>query len=262
MQKKIHSPFTGAGSQGRGCVFSSIGREPAARRRREAPESSWHGWKQRREEDRMKRILDYFTIDGAVGGNQEWFKNVVMYIGGCAAATACDCCIYLALRKGMKHLYPFDVEHLTREDYVAFSMKMKPCLRPRVNGVNKLYMFTEGFGKYLSEAGEKDLFMEELSGTRSCEAAEAFIRRQIDSGYPVPYLMLRHRKACYKDFVWHWFLCYGYEEREDGFYITVATYGESSTFLLKDLWDTGYEERGGLIGIRSRTDPADQSGTF
>ena len=166
------------------------------------------------------------------------------------------------LRKGMKHLYPFDVEHLTREDYVAFSMKMKPCLRPRVNGVNKLYMFTEGFGKYLSEAGEKDLFMEELSGTRSCEAAEAFIRRQIDSGYPVPYLMLRHRKACYKDFVWHWFLCYGYEEREDGFYITVATYGESSTFLLKDLWDTGYEERGGLIGIRSRTDPADQSGTF
>lgn len=112
----------------------------------------------------MKRILDYFTIDGAVGGNQEWFKNVVMYIGGCAAATACDCCIYLALRKGMKHLYPFDVEHLTREDYVAFSMKMKPCLRPRVNGVNKLYMFTEGFGKYLSEAGEKDLFMEDCPG--------------------------------------------------------------------------------------------------
>ena len=33
-----------------------------------------------------KKILDYFTIDGAVGGNQEWFKNVVMYIGGCAAA--------------------------------------------------------------------------------------------------------------------------------------------------------------------------------
>lgn len=32
----------------------------------------------------MKKILDYFSIDGAVGGNQEWFKNVVMYIGGCA----------------------------------------------------------------------------------------------------------------------------------------------------------------------------------
>ena len=36
----------------------------------------------------MKKILDYFSIDGAVGGNQEWFKNVVMYIGGVGAATA------------------------------------------------------------------------------------------------------------------------------------------------------------------------------
>lgn len=200
----------------------------------------------------MKKQLDYFTIDGAVGGNQEWFKNVVMYIGGCAAATACDCCIYLALRRGMRHLYPFDAEHLTRDDYVAFSMKMKPYLRPRVNGVNKLYMFTEGFGKYLADAGEKDIMMEELPGTESWQEAEKFIRRQIDSGYPVPYLMLRHRKECYKDFVWHWFLCYGYEGSGEGFRITAATYGESHTLPLKDLWETGYEERGGLIGIRRR----------
>ena len=50
----------------------------------------------------------------------------------------------------------------------------------------------------------------------------------------------------------HWFLCYGYEVREDGMWITVATYGEKSVFLLEDLWDTGYEEKGGLIGIRVR----------
>lgn len=30
----------------------------------------------------MKRQLEYFMIDGAVGGNQEWFRNVVMYMGG------------------------------------------------------------------------------------------------------------------------------------------------------------------------------------
>ena len=66
----------------------------------------------------MKRILDYFSIDRAVGGSQEWFKNVVMYIGGCAAATACDCCIYLALHRGMEHLYPFDIRRLTKQDYI------------------------------------------------------------------------------------------------------------------------------------------------
>ena len=48
----------------------------------------------------MKQILDYFIIDGEVGGNQDWFRNVVMHIGGCAAATACDCCIYFAKYKG------------------------------------------------------------------------------------------------------------------------------------------------------------------
>lgn len=198
----------------------------------------------------MKKILNYFSVDGAVGGNQEWFKNVVMYIGGCAAATACDCCIYLDLRRGMKHLYPYDVHVLTKQDYIDFSMKMKPYLRPRVNGVNKLWMFTEGFGNYLKDMGETGIEMEELSGTEDVRTAELFIRRQIDSGYPVPYLMLRHRKAYYKDFVWHWFLCYGYEEREDGLWITVATYGEAYTFLLRDLWDTGYEEKGGLIGLK------------
>ena len=106
-----------------------------------------------------------------------------MYIGGCAAATACDCCIYLALRRGMTHLYPYDVHALTKQDYIDFSMKMKPYLRPRVNGVNKLWMFTEGFGKYLKDIGEDGLKMKELSGTEELRTAECFIRDQIDSGY-------------------------------------------------------------------------------
>ena len=83
----------------------------------------------------MKRILDYFSIDRAVGGSQEWFKNVVMYIGGCAAATACDCCIYLALHRGMEHLYPFDIRRLTKQDYIVRRLQEKEIVvvgNPRV----------------------------------------------------------------------------------------------------------------------------------
>lgn len=51
------------------------------------------------------------------------------------------------------------------------------------------------------------------------------------------------------DFVWHWFLCIGYEETADDLLIKVETYGEATTFSLKELWNTGYKEKGGLIGI-------------
>lgn len=104
----------------------------------------------------MEKELDYFSIEGVVGGNQEWFRNVVMYMGGCAAATACDCCIYFALRNGLKNLYPFDIENLNKEDYIRFGMRMKPYIRPRVGGVKKLSMFIEGFGAYLADMAETE----------------------------------------------------------------------------------------------------------
>lgn len=196
-----------------------------------------------------KKQLDYFSIEGGVGGNQEWFRNVVMYMGGCAAATACDSCIYFALQNGWKQLYPYDVGHLTKEDYIQFGMKMKPYIRPRVGGVKKLSMYIEGFGNYLKNfaSEEIDLTMQEFSGKRKVEEARQVIRQQIDAGFPIPYLMLRHKNPEFKDFVWHWFLCYGYEETEEDFRITVATYGEATTFSLKEIWETGCEEKGGLI---------------
>lgn len=198
----------------------------------------------------MKKTLDYFMIDGEIGGNQEWFRNVVMNIGGCAAATACDSCIYFALRHGMGHLYPYHVQKLNKEEYIDFSMKMKPYIKPRVGGVKKLYMFIDGFAKYLEDAGDGELAMAEFPGEKPYAEAAEFIKEQIDAGFPIPYLMLRHKNTDYKDFVWHWFLCIGYELKDGEMLITVATYGEATTFSLKDLWSTGYEEKGGLIQFK------------
>lgn len=103
----------------------------------------------------MKKELDYFTIEGCYGGNQDWFTNLVMHMGGCAAATACDSCIYFGLQnEKMKPLYPFGIECLTKEDYKAFSQIMKPYLKPRAGGVRKLSWFVEGLGRYIQDVNE------------------------------------------------------------------------------------------------------------
>ncbi|EEG73010.1 hypothetical protein [[Clostridium] hylemonae] len=200
----------------------------------------------------MKRELDYFTIEGAFGGNQEWFTNVVMNIGGCGAATACDSCIYFARRPDMRQLYPFDRDGLTVKDYKRFSQIMKPYIRPRAGGVKKPQWYVDGLSRYISDVNAREgcdikLQMDILPGDRPYTEAAEKIRQQIDAGYPVPYLMLRHKNQKFKDFIWHWFLVVGYEEKEDGLEIVTATYGEAARISLRELWDTGHEEKGGLI---------------
>lgn len=206
----------------------------------------------RRKGEDMKRELDYFTIEGAFGGNQEWFTNVVMYIGGCGAATACDSCIYFAGRPGMSELYPYDRDRLTVGDYKKFSQIMKPYIRPRAGGVKKPEWYVDGLSRYIHDVNvEKGcdikLEMDVLPGSRHFKEAAHAIRHQIDAGYPVPYLMLRHKNQKFKDFIWHWFLVVGYEEKEEDLEIVTATYGEATRISLRELWDTGHEEKGGLI---------------
>lgn len=204
----------------------------------------------------MKKELEYFTIDGEFGGNQDWFTNVVMHVGGCAAATACDSCIYFARKFGMKSLYPFDTWKLNKEEYKKYSQIMKPYLRPRINGVNKLYLYTDGFHEYLKDKQEDggvcvSAEMKEFSGEHTVTEAKQFVRQQIGKEIPIPYLMLRHKnKEKFEDFIWHWFLVIGYEEKEDGFWIRVATYGEGTWLNLEELWNTGEKEKGGMIGYR------------
>ena len=94
----------------------------------------------------MKKELDYFMIDGEFGGNQDWFTNIVMNVGGCGAATACDSCIYLAKYKGMKELYPFDLEQMDKEAYKAvYTAESSGSEKARVvhRGIGKIYFRRE-----------------------------------------------------------------------------------------------------------------------
>ena len=211
----------------------------------------------------MKHELEHFMIGDSYGGNQDWFRTRFMRIGGCGAETACDSSIYFARQFGMRNLYPFNCRALTREEYVDFAHRMEKYLWPRMTGIDKLKIFVEWYGKYLRDCGETRLSMAEFSGEESCEAAEAFVRRQIDAGMPIPTLILEHKDPAFRDYYWHWFLINGYDDGEAGsapadaaepakgrFMVKAVTYSEYEWLPLEGLWNTGSPRKGGFVEFR------------
>lgn len=195
----------------------------------------------------MKKELDYFYVDGKYGWNQGDFKDLWMNKGGCACVTACDSFIYMKKYLGKDRVYPLDVSNVSRNDYIDFSNEVKPYIRPRWSGVDRLEIYVDGISDYLEDVGEKSISLSEFSGNNSFEKAREQVKIQINKKMPIPMLVLMHKNSYFKDFVWHWFLLTGYEEEGDSFMVKVVSYGTYRWFDFKSLWDTGHKRKGGLI---------------
>ena len=89
--------------------------------------------------------------------------------------------------------------------------------------------------------------MRPLYGNRSAAEAESALKGQIDKGLPVPCLLLKHKKRSFKDYEWHWFLLTGYEIQQNTCMVKAVTYGSWEWLDLGELWDTGFQRRGGLV---------------
>ncbi|MDO4265542.1 MAG: hypothetical protein Q4C63_03645 [Eubacteriales bacterium] len=193
--------------------------------------------------------LPYFMVDGDYGFDQDKFLDPWMKLGGCGAVTACDSCITLTLHKGLR-LYPYGLSgpSVTKAEYVRFAKVMKPFLRPRHMGINTLEIYMDGFLDYQKAVlGEVRLRMRGLPGSTAEKQAKTALREQIDNGFPVPCLTLRHQDEQFEDYVWHWFLLTGYQQYREQFFVKAVSYGEWKWFDFGALWNTGHEERGGLV---------------
>ncbi|MBQ6206353.1 MAG: hypothetical protein IJK52_04660 [Oscillospiraceae bacterium] len=195
----------------------------------------------------MRQELRHFTIDGAYGWNQDWFPGFFMRLGGCAAVTACDSCVYFALRRGLRNLIPFDPGQITRRNYLTLSERMKPYLHPRMRGIDRLEIYQDGFGAYLRDIGASGWRVGALHGDAPFADAADALREQIRSGYPVPFLLLMHDNPAFDFYEWHWFLLMGYDERPDSLFAQAVTYGASRWLDFRKLWHTGRAEKGGMI---------------
>lgn len=195
----------------------------------------------------MKRELEHFMIGSSYGGNQDWFRTFMMRIGGCGAETACDSSLYFALYKGVENIYPFDADDLTREEYVDFAHMMEKYLWPRMSGIDKLEIYVNGYAQYLRDRGITAIRMRTLDGSEPYEKAAETVKAQIEEGCPIPALTLNHRDRSLKDYVWHWYLINGYDEKDGTMMVKTVTYSGFQWLDLRKLWDTGYEKKGGLV---------------
>ena len=198
----------------------------------------------------IKKELPHFYIGESLGGQQEWYSRITdfgMNVGGCAAITACDCSIYFEKYFNLRGLYPFDLEKITREDYLRFGKIMEPYLYPRWSGVDKLEIYLDGFGRFLSDRGIKSLKMTGWSGENSFSDSQETVCRQIDKNYPIPCLLLNHQVSLLQDYVWHWFILNGYKVQDGEFFVKAVSYGIGKWINFLTLWDTGYSRKGGLI---------------
>ena len=200
----------------------------------------------------MKKELEYFYIEDSYGGNQEWFTDFMMNRGGCGALTACDTCLYLYLHLGKKHLYPFREKELKKEQYIQFGELMKPYLSPRKRGIDTLDLFMEGFRHYLQDIQDEDILMKGFSGICEMKEAKEKVREQMEKGFPIPYLNLLHQNPIFEDYEWHWFLLTGYEEKEEKFLVKAVTYGKSEWLDFEELWNSGHDEKGGMVLLSFR----------
>ncbi len=198
----------------------------------------------------IKKELPHFYIGDSLGGQQEWYSRITdfgMNVGGCAAITACDCSIYFEKYFNLRGMYPFDLKNITREDYLRFGKKMEPYLYPRWSGVDKLEIYLDGYGRFLSDRGIKNLKMRPWSGENDFSDSWKVICSQIDAKYPIPCLILNHQMPSLQDYVWHWFILNGYEIRDGKYFVKAVSYGIGYWINFLTLWDTGYRRKGGLI---------------
>ena len=194
----------------------------------------------------IKKELPHFHVENNYGSNQNQVKDPIMRFAGCAAITACDCCLYFDREFGT-NLFPNHGEIITQKEFQNDLKCMKRYLHPGFKGVTKLSLFTEGISKFMMDRGSDEISAMGLEGHFSEQEAQDCIVRQIDADLPVPYLMLDHKSFYKDDYVWHWFLLNGYDWSGRVFRVKAVSYGTWRWFTLKELWNTGCAKKGGLI---------------
>lgn len=191
--------------------------------------------------------LKFPKIENYIGGSQDWYPVGHMRLGGCSTCTAAEISIYLAKEKGKTALCPNIPQSI--KEFVDYSKKIYKYIYPRFMGLHKLPLYVSGYEKFAQECGET-VEISCLDGNEDVKKAERFIKNAIDEGYPIAYLLLKHRDEDIDEIEWHWFTVMGYEEKAEDLTVKFVTWGEKYEISLAKLWNTGKQQKGGMVLIK------------
>lgn len=109
-------------------------------------------------------------------------------------------------------------------------------------------MFGYTSPKKYANSERPELRMKIVSDDEEVEKVDELLKKRLDHGYPVPFLLLKHEnRSVFEDYIWHWFMIIGYENEGKELLVQTATYGEKKMFSFQELWNTGNDEKGGMV---------------
>lgn len=194
----------------------------------------------------MKKELPFISVAGHYGGDQYKYPLFRMRLGGCSTVCACHAATLIACRDPERRaLSPLKSLRVTRRDFNDFSRDMFKYVHPGFRGMPETAIFRRSFDSYAQSVGCSADYSE-LQGSASFEEALSFIETAVGSDEYVQYLLLNHQNKKFDEIEWHWFTITAI----DGTDITFSSFGEKCHADLRELWDTGNEEKGGLIIVR------------
>ncbi len=198
----------------------------------------------------MKKELDFIDIEGNYGGDQHWYKDSFMRLAGCSAVCASEACAYLAGHFSRLHgLYPYDPARIGKDTFISFMTHMFSFVTPNFTGMSSIRRFRRCFLNYALSAGVH-VRLALMEGSENYDAAKAFVAGALDAGYPVLFLLLRHKDPALDDYTWHWFNLTGYETSGEEMRVQFATWGKKHSVDFYSLWNTGMLKKGGMVVIR------------
>jgi hypothetical protein len=188
----------------------------------------------------MKNSIDFLEIQDAeknlfVGANQYWFKNKFHAISGCGPTTAAEILTYIAFKNkpALSHLYDYDINHLYKEDFVAYMTSVREFVKPGIKGLTDIDYFNHqliSFAKGKGVALSSKIIMANEDKTRAFEE----IKTAIDAGYPLAMLILRNPHDEIDEYTWHWMNIIGYDQ--SSLSIQISTYGKTHRLDFNKVW--------------------------